>query len=507
MMNPKNSKLKTKNRAKIKKLDHYHDERNSKAVDEFPSTSAIESPSILDMPFEIIELIFDYLHIVELNAVSKTCMWMQQMSQCWFQQTYSGVFIYFKKEEDIETIHMFRFMDTFIRVEHFIPVIDKIRIQGKGWTFKNTGQDVPCLIDQQFQQLKHLTIRGTNFTNININKMKGVLSQLEYMSIHGCKMNDAFLENLLNLTPNIKRLFLDDIHTENKWLQRNYPTLEHCEIISETFVPITEFLTYNPNIRKLGTNLINAWKNMHLIKASGINLDVLAILSTDWDRLSDLDLRSFWRLIDEHCLLGIYKRVHLIYRYCFRQFNQRIVDKIVVSSGVNRFSAMDIERFEGLAYVELSALNFLANVKDFSFLDSRLITDIETVAYKLESLKRIRFGKTNLSHVKIFIRGNVKLQEIEIDWFVDEVGMVERMKILNLIELNKERAVLANAEKITLFVQEPVYLATKQVSRETVLEFIKLKRTDTLNERHFDFDYPTVSTYCSIEVTDNLLIL
>lgn len=120
------------------------------------------------------------------------------------------------------------------------------------------------------------------------------------------------------------------------------------------------------------------------------------------------------------------------------------------------------------------------------------ITDIEIVATMLKSLKRIHFGISNLNHVKIFLGANSKLEYIQIDWFMDEAGKVDKKKVLDLIGLNKKRAELPNSKKVTLFVEEPVYLATKLTYRMIDLDFIKLKRTDSLNDENYDFKLPII---------------
>lgn len=470
--------------AKRKKLDQYDDDCST-AVN---NASAEDTLGILEMPVEIIEYIFDYLETVELSAISKTCKWMQQVARCWYRKTYLGYLSELSKTREKVSVNNFRlgYNTCFLNVDHFIPLIDKIIIV----PYRNTKEEILYkFIDQQseFQQLRQLTVRELDFTKFNIDTMQEVLSQLEYMEIDRCKVNDEFLENLFKLAPNIKRLYLNYIVTENRWLAHNYPTLEHCEIISETFVPITVLLTHNPNIRKFGTNLTSLWENLQLIKADEINLEELAIIVDDTDHRNNLHLGSIWQSIDKHSHQGFYKRLHLYYRRFIPRFNQKVVDGIVISTAVDRFCVAG--RCLRLERVALSELNFLTNVVHFVFSDSRFIIDIETVATKCECLKRIHFGKSNLSHVKMFIGGNLKLQQIRIEWFMNDFGIREKMKVLNLIELNKERAKLSNAKKITLFVQEPVYLATKRAMRETELEFIKLKRSVTLKESQLDFNF------------------
>lgn len=135
------------------------------------------------------------------------------------------------------------------------------------------------------------------------------------------------------------------------------------------------------------------------------------------------------------------------------------------------------------------ALSDLIHLEHLDFANTRYITDIVSVATRLEHLERIHFGKSKLEHVKLFMSANLKLEMIKIQWFVDDAGHIEQDKVLNLIQLNKIRVKLRNAEKITLYIGEDVYLATKRINRETDLDFIKLKRWYSSNETNVDF-YP-----------------
>lgn len=169
--------------------------------------------------------------------------------------------------------------------------------------------------------------------------------------------------------------------------------------------------------------------------------------------------------------------------YDYHSFNQNFVDGIANVLALNRLT---VTRHSFVNSISLSCLTYL---KDIRFPDSRCITDIETVANEHAHLKFIYFGTSSMSHVKMFIGGNSKLERIQIDWFVDEAGNIEDEKVLNLAALNKDRSKLVNAKKIILYVEEPVYLATKRANREIDLDFITLKRADTLYDREFDLIY------------------
>lgn len=467
-------------------LDHYDDER-SKIENDTPNTNSEQSSGILKMPMEILEYIFDDLDLADLVAVSKTCKWMYQVASRCYQQSYSGLRSYFDKIEGCGNIAIRRFDGRgCIDIEPFIPLLNNVVVLPKMNLKMNLQEEVLYkFIDQQlkFHQLKNLGIHFMNFTDYKIADMEEVLSKLEYLEMTCCKTSDEFLEHFYSLIPNIKRLYLHK--SANRCPAHSFPMLEHFEIVCyrNDVVPVTTFLALNPNIQKFGTNLANLWENIHSMKDAKIQLEDLAISFASGDFIGHPELRSFWKLLDECHKLGIYKRIHILF-YHFG-YEQKFFDGIASLTALKRLR-FAIDTY-GHNCVTLSAL---VHLEDLTLPDSRYITDIKIVATKFEYLKHIYFGQSNLSQVKLFISRNSKLERIQIDKFVDKAGKNEYKKVLNLIDLNRERSMLSNAKKITLFVEEPVYLATKRANRQIDLDFIKLKRTDTFNEREYDFGHP-----------------
>lgn len=460
---------KKKRGAKKKKLNH----------EEIEQTSLI-----LKMPVEIVEYIFDYLKLDDLRAISATCKRMQQLATWTYKKIHPGLIPFFtgssnKRYPDIKICRYEYGND--VDMENFIPFLEKITIFKTGFE-KNV---LYKFIDRQseFQHLKQLTITDVGLTDVKIQRMQKVLNNLEYLCLEFCRFDESVIENLLSNMPNIKRFSVHSckIIIGNTWFGRRYPTLQHCEIISKFTLSIATFLTLNPNIRKFGINVRNLWENRYSIENS--QLEDLAIKFEWCDQVGE----SFWHLLNEYHQLGVYKRL------CFffdsgPKFNQEMVDGL---ASLNTIYRLYVEKYPSYSTVALSGL---VHLEDISFPDTRYIIDIDTVATRLNNLKFIHFRISNLTHVKLFIGRNPKLERIRIDWFMDEAGNIKDEKCLNLIELNKERAKIPNAKKVTLYVEESTYLATKRATRDTDFDFINLKRTNTLNGREFDFEDPMIYT-------------
>lgn len=303
--------------------------------------------------------------------------------------------------------------------------------------------------------------------------MNGFLDNLEYLKIVYCEMKESFFEHLLCLALKLKRLCLIDSDVGKEWLQRIYQTLGYFEINSTSIISIAKFLARNTNIHKFGINATNLWKNVAAINNAQVKVKDLTIAFD----ITDIGVEKnvvFWQTFNSRWSNFC---ENLNFYYSGFHFNQDLVNEIAKLTVVNRLTVDEIAANE---YVKLSGLMHLT---DFSLPDSRHITDIEIVATKHQNLKFIHFGISSTSHLKFFMGRNSKLKRMQINWFVNEVGNIEDDTVLNLIALNTERSKLTDARKITLFVQESIYLATKRKKRDTYLDFIELKRTESLNDR------------------------
>ena len=60
---------------------------------------------------------------------------------------------------------------------------------------------------------------------------------------------------------------------------------------------------------------------------------------------------------------------------------------------------------------------------------------------------------------------------------------------LNIEELNEERSKMDNARKVTVYVQEAVYLAVKWTKNRTEWHLIEIKRGSSYDALNHNFDY------------------
>lgn len=104
------------------------------------------------------------------------------------------------------------------------------------------------------------------------------------------------------------------------------------------------------------------------------------------------------------------------------------------------------------------------------------VADLEILPNNLINLKYIRFASASIDDIMPFIRRSVDLKRISIYEFEAGVHFNTDTHVIDLLALNREREKLPDADKITLYVDERIYLETRWAIKETDLKFIRLRR-------------------------------
>lgn len=434
----------------------------------------LQSSEIFKLPVELLEYIFDYLPAKDLHSVTITCRWLQQVGIRCYQQNFSGVVSRFSFEEILRKANVYTPIG-FECVE-LNPSRDKLIMKFIDKVEFNYLEDFEHFYNRnwKFQQLKRLILRNIDLRKVKVSlkRVQRLLHGLEDLHISfsdsGREKPAKYFENILSLTPNIKRLSLKHANISI----REYPTLKRFEIVSDASFPVVSFLELNPNIRSFGMSSNHLWENRFAIEDSQIKLDDLAIYPNYW-RSRPHYLISICHVLNQFHFQGLYKRLKLSISDSF-EFNQEMVDELAKLNGLSDlFVGTQVRFFE---HVTLSALKHL---EEISVPDSRYIRDAESLVNSLEDLKRIHFGRATPDHVMLFISQHPKVTAMKVDFFLDSDENFNLHQILRLSTVNRERAKLRNVEKVILYVQEDVYLATKQARQETDFEFIKLQRLES----------------------------
>lgn len=202
------------------------------------------------------------------------------------------------------------------------------------------------------------------------------------------------------------------------------------------------------------------------------------------------DFVSFCDLLRQLDGRGFYQRLHL--QFYTQRSNQEFIDQL---ASLDKLTKLHIDvRTE----VKLAAFYNLQEL----FVDaSDQIGDYEEMAVNLANLEQIRFRYSNFKHVSILMSRTNKLKRIIVDTFLDETRTIrewievqpeiiqlrKRNLCIDLRVLNAEREKLDTGRKITVYVEEEIYLATKWSNLGTDLSLVRLVRKEAF-ERIANFN-------------------
>lgn len=344
----------------------------------------------------------------------------------------------------------------------------------------------------QFRRLKQITLEHGRINAEDMDGMKTIGMQVESLRLIWCAIayNYDFHKTFLKYFPNLKCLSIANISshlpviigTDNSWLRQKYATLEHLELLlyGQPIIPeMRKFLELNPNIKTFFTMAKCFLANDKSMLKSNVQLNELALYIThdNW-----LDFEKFCDLLDKLYDRGFYKRLRL--QYSPVDTKQECIDRL---ASLNALVQLFINVKSGVHLSDFS------NLEELLIDASDQITDLETMADILTKLEVIRFRFSNLKHISILTNRAVKLKKIIVGTLLDDNhDMREWMElsyeqlqsqkpniVIDLKTLNDEREKMPEARRISLYVEENVYLATKWSVHETNLDLIRLMRKES----------------------------
>lgn len=280
-----------------------------------------------------------------------------------------------------------------------------------------------------------------------------------------------FYENFLKFCTNLKSLSLLSISggilmgSNNEWLLRQYPMLEHVYLKDQRHLyqiasvdELGLFFELNPNIQSFTTTSSFLVRNSYSFSGSTVKLDKLT-LSCDCQG-SEM-ICNLLKLLHEQ---GFYRRLHF-YGYAIK--NRENLVLVLSLPGMERLFIKDVDNRMGRIQPLMPDLKeFIFNHYTFQYL--------EALTKNLMNVERLEFYFARVNDVALFIRNAAKLKHIKVETRPTErlYGMLSTQ----LHQLNKERGKLSGATKITIYVEEEIYLKLKMKDVKIDLKFINVKR-------------------------------
>lgn len=198
-------------------------------------------------------------------------------------------------------------------------------------------------------------------------------------------------------------------------------------------------------------------ENQEKMLLSTVKLDQLVINIVD--RCTFATLNQMCDLFNELHKRGFYRKLKL--KLCIQ--NQGEIDQL---ASLNVLAELDVK------------LAPLKDLEELCMFTTRLIDDFDLLANELINLRRIYFYLANISDILPFVRRSVELLRIMV-YSLEGKDFKKFTNVIDLRAMNREREHLPNAQKITLFVKEEIYLATKWKLGETDFALIRLKREES----------------------------
>lgn len=332
----------------------------------------------------------------------------------------------------------------------------------------STMQQYRAIRSIKAPSFKQIYIEHCQLSEVKINFIKKVLKNVEVIKIRKCSIEGGnihaiFLKYCSNMTSLV--LQKNSYEPENGW--QCYPMLKHLELDDNRTLEIADLFERNAAVNSFAIDQNLLWQNRGILISGKINLDRLAVKISDH---SGIDMQSIIDLIIELHERKFYQRLHV---YC---------------------SDEHLDQLELLPALEKLCFNNDQNINTMPTLDS--VKEL-TVRFQHESIGSV---------VKLIVNKLVNLEKIYVSSylfdplfpFFQQLPKLRKIRlcgpypmnspIYNLRMWNEQRAKLADAIKLTIYVDEEIYIKTKWAMTKMNYSFIELKR-ESMCEWHNDFGY------------------
>lgn len=391
--------------------------------------------NILELNTYSFENVLDCLVLQDMVAVSQTCQKLQKFAQEYFKLTY-------KSSKVLSGANGLSIQN--VRVDDFADQVKNIRIWIRGLDIFQTN----TLASVENIDLRYVRLLPLALPTCFVKRIKTI-------KLHNCIISDDLYDSFLKVFENIERLHIQSetsnnsiIGANNGWLNEKYPKLVFLGLeAGGTAVQMEEimgFFSKNPQTKNLLINCGLFSTNCEAFLKSTIKLEVLQIKFMPW---STAQKDRINKLLDDALELRkqqFYEKIAFIFNYC-------CIDNLMA---------------DRLALLNLSELQ----INEASW-----ITDINGLAEKLVKLEKLTFGFAFCDDVVPFIRLSKNLTDITTKMLGE--GEHLRGNILDLMGLSRKRSQIGL--KLTFFVNENIYVGTKNGSRYIKNLLIQLQRVET----------------------------
>lgn len=435
----------------------------------------VNNPKLDTMNQDCCVSAFDFLQLKDLISISQTCKRFNQIAGYILHKNYAELQIVCQKDGIYITDSEFLYKGYF-----FLEYIHKLTF------FRERDFQYLHIAQPKLWGLKKIELHNIVLTAVELECLKKVFAKVEHLQIHESKLDGNFHETMLVRCPNLKRLSLFQYAEEssiiigngNEWFRQSYPSLESFELHTSTGIrgdELKAFLEINPNIRQFGTSRQTIEWSGDLWMNANIQLDEM----TFEIHCIDIGMIHWLNKLHEQ---GFYQRLKLSFTRPILKGGVRLAS----INGLEKVSFRDGE-FRN-SYDDLIYLATSTRLKELCIHEIQQIADFFALPTSLTTLERIEINIATFDDIWPFICQAVKLKTIIVHSLHNGIHFSTATKIIDLTALNKEREKLDGAHKITIYVKEKIYVATKY-NDVTNFSLIRLKRIESC-EGALNFENP-----------------
>lgn len=285
-----------------------------------------------------------------------------------------------------------------------------------------------------------------------------------------------FYKSFLQFCSNVKHFAIRGIYDDfmigrdNTWLEHTYlhlKTVRFCDassfnrFTSKSVKELAGFFQLNPNMHTFTTTyryFSSNWKELLKGQAS-IDLLKMETLFTAFCMYHPIR-DALNKLHSQH----IYERLHL-----------RGIE-ITCQEDLDLIGTIPAVEILQLAIVKKAIIlpPTMTDLKEISFNCGHDIKSPVRFAQNLISVERIRIQEAAIIDILPFIRYSTQVEVLHVERLLYPFGI----RSVDVVALNKERAKLDGVCKLTIFVKEDNYLATKWASLPTKCPLVELDRAE-----------------------------
>lgn len=402
-----------------------------------------------------LEEVMEWLSLADLVSLSQTCKRMQMVASHYFGRKYPTKRMTVKMDRQ-----RIEYWPREMYVQRFREYFQNVAIRGRQpVVYRHVGN----MCNKMPRKLRIL--EANNLTEIHGNCIEELLHHVEIVEFEECSFATEFFDCFLKHCHNLRQLVLKSFAectrsgVKNRWLLEKYPKLVHLNWSFDE-APPDELITFfhrNPNVRSFAAAK-HPLEITKLISNAGFIFDELCL---DIGFGVDLNMKQIFQSIEQLHVQGQFQRFQMI-----PTTSMFVAAKFPPMPYLEAIMANQVFEDVIAAMISLKVL----------YLDAILFrAEAEVLAQNLKNLEEIYAYTDSVDAIVPFVYHSAKLRKI----YVNKTFLPRNMQKINLTKLSKERAKLANACPLSIYLKEELFITIKWAVDDLKMGLIEIKRAES----------------------------